>query len=242
MKTTTGNNCFKAFMIIVSISVLMTFSSCSGPNKYDLHEIKGFGQIDTSVQPNILADADNVKPEKPYIANERDPHIKRDLVGDPMEAYFSSETYDTKTDPKSKKPIYSKDSFIKGTYPLDDDVLQCDTARVIIIQFKEDIDVNCIYNKEKPVISIIYGSHSKDVTNQYNFTYDSVTQKLLITSKGVGNCFGSGMEITINGDNLRTAEIEETNIKHADGTTEHIDGQKSRQLTGIYSFGFNINN
>ena len=174
------------------------------------------------------------------VKNEKFPDIWRELVGDPMDAYFFSEEYETKSDPKSNNPIYSEDSFIKGTYPLDEDVLDYEVARVIMIQFKEMIDENDLFNGAKPAVTILYGSHGKDVTNQYNFTYDSVSQKLLLTKQSAGLGFGSGnfTEVTTNGNLLHTAEIADTNIRYDDGREEHIEGQRSRQLSGEYTFLF----
>lgn len=90
-----------------------------------------------------------------FTANERNSSINSDLVGDPMETYFYGEAYETRTDSSSDNPIYSKDSFIKGAYPLEEELLDYNTARVIIIQFKEDIDFNCILNnEEKPYVEL----------------------------------------------------------------------------------------
>lgn len=65
----------------------------------------------------------------------------------------------------------------------------------------------------------------------------------MITGKEVGHGFGSGntTEIIINGDNLRTAEINDKDASYEDGRKEHIEGQRSRQLAGIYSFVFYTN-
>jgi hypothetical protein len=234
------NYYMKIFKMVISIIILLSLSACGNDNIDNSHDAYGSTPTIASSEPKKAVTNNKSDTTHPYIANERDPHIKRDLVGDPMEAYFVSDDYKTKSTPESKNPIYSKNSFINGTYPLDENALDYKTTRVIVIHFKEDIDVNYLYNTEKPVIIIKYGKNGKDVTKSYNFTYDSVTQKLLITSKSAGNGFGSGnfIEIIINGDNLCTAEIQDTNIKYADGKTEHILGQRSRQLSGTYSFRF----
>lgn len=230
----------KIVRMIVSVIILLSLSSCGNDKIEKPSDATGPASVILSPEPKKEAAINNSDFKYPYITNERDPYIKRDLVGDPMEAYFVSDDYKTKSDPESINPIYSKESFIRGTYPLDEEALDYKTARVIVIQFKEDIDVNYLYNNEKPAISIIYGKHGKDLTKAFNFTYDCVTQKLLISDKSAGNGFGSGnfIEIIIHGDNLRTAEIEGGDIKYEDGRTEHVEGQRSRQLKGTYSFKF----
>lgn len=107
----------KILTMIFSITMLLSLSSCGNTNINNSHDSNGSTSAITSTEPKKADAIVKSRSSYAYVANERDPYIRLDLVGDPMEAYFVSDTYKTKSDTESNNPIYSNDSFIKGTYP-----------------------------------------------------------------------------------------------------------------------------
>lgn len=231
----------KFFSATIIFAMLLSFTSCvnNAGNSNDSASNPTVPSVPTVIS-NPTVGANEKNDESPRIVyNEKFPDLNRTLVGDPMETYFYSEEYETKSDPGSKNPIYSEESFIKGTFPLDMEAVDVEENRVIIIQFKEDVDANAFFDKDNPAVTIIYGSHGKDVTKGFNFTYDFVSQKLLITKSSPGQLIAEGnfMDVTIHGDLMRTAEIpDEHGIE--DGKEIGREGQRSRQLSGTYTFLF----
>ena len=234
----------KTISFILVCLLTLIFASCGKESIEDINKSNSSelnstaAESNNSETPQINYNASTETNSYEHLTNPRNGSWL-EIVGDPMEQYFIDPKYATRSDPDSDNPIYSEESFIKGTYPLDGESMDYETARVIIIEFKESIDQNYLNPLLQTITIQTAKRFGKDLTNQFNFSYESATDKILITRLSYGSGFGSGdiLTITIDGDKMKTSAIQEDNGS-IDGVSYHKDGVPSRQLSGKYSFSF----